>query len=146
MTRAALTLALALAAAGCGHRYRVNEAARNVPNVFLHQVRAGGDETKLTFRVEAGEALEVGVAPPGEAAAFRLVAGERTLRLTDVSGVEALPGRSEIEARGSRRFSLSFEALPEGVREFAVEGEILGIGPVLFDVHLDAPSVVRCRG
>jgi len=141
MTRAALLLLLALAA-GCGHGYRVNEAARNVPNVFLHEVRASGGETELVLRIEADEACEVGVAPPGDPAAFRLHAGERTLALTGVSGVEQLPGTTGVDARGSRKFSLTFEALPEGARDFAAEGEIAGVGPVAFDVRLDAPSVV----
>jgi hypothetical protein len=140
MTRVLLLLVLAVA--GCGHRYRVNEAARSVPNVFLHEVRASGGETRLTLRIEAAEACEVGVAPPGDAAAFRLRAGERTLALTAVSGVEELPARTAVDARGSRKFSLTFEALPGGVRDFEAEGEIAGVGPVVFDVRLDAPSVV----
>jgi hypothetical protein len=144
MTRAALLLLVALAA-GCGQRYRVNEVARNVPNVFLSEVAASGDETKLTLRIEADEACEVGVAPPGDAQAFRLHAGERTLALTEVSGVEELPGTTGVDARGSRKFSLTFEALPEGARDFAAEGEIAGIGTVAFDVSLDAPSVVKTK-
>ncbi len=144
MTRAALLLLLA-AAAACSQRYRVNEAGRNVPNVFLHEVRTSGDETRLTLRIEADEPCDVAVAPPGDAAAFRLLAGERTLALTEVSGVEELPGLTGVEARGSRRLRLTFEALPEGVREFAAEGEIAGVGPVAFAVRLDAPSVVKCR-
>ncbi|HEX5136183.1 MAG TPA: hypothetical protein VFY93_04365 [Planctomycetota bacterium] len=142
-TRAASFLLLALVAA-CGHHYRVNEAARNVPNVFLHDVKVTGGETKLVLRIEAAEACEVAVAPPGDAGAFRLHAGERILALTDVSGVEELPGRTGVEARSSRKLSLTFEGLPEGVRDFAAEGEIAGVGPVAFDVRLDAPSVVTC--
>jgi len=143
MTRAALLPLLALLV-GCAHHYRVNEAARNVPNVFLHDVKVTGGETKLVLRIEAAEACEVAVAPPGDAAAFRLHVGERILALTDVSGIDELPGRTEVEARSSRRLSLTFEGLPEGAKDFAAEGEIAGVGPVAFDVRLDAPSVVKC--
>ncbi|MCK6459537.1 MAG: hypothetical protein L6Q95_06540 [Planctomycetes bacterium] len=143
MTRAALLLLLALAAA-CGQRYRVNETAQNVPHVFLREVKTGGDETTLTLRVEADAPCEVGVAPPGDAAAFRLVAGERTLPLTEVSGVEELPGLSDVDARGSIKFRLTFEALPEGAQSFVAEGEIAGVGPVTFVVRLDGPNVVKC--
>ena len=142
MTRVALLLLLA---AGCSQRYRVNETAQNVPNVFLREVKTTDDGTELVFRIEVDEACEVGVAPPGDPAAFRLVAGERTLALTEVSGVEALPGMSGVEARDSLKFSLVFEPLPEDVRDFRVEGEIAGTGPVAFAVRLDAPSVVTCR-
>jgi hypothetical protein len=142
MTRAALLSLLALAAA-CGQRYRVNETARNVPHVFLHAVRTDGDETELVLRIEADEPCDVAVAAPGAAGAFRLQAGERTLALTEVSGVEELPGTTGIDGRGSLKFCLTFEALPEGARDFAAEGEILGVGPVGFDVRLDAPNVVK---
>jgi len=144
MTRAALLLVLPALFAGCAHHYRVNEAARNVPNVFLHDVKVTGGKTKLVLRIEADQPCEVAVARPGDAAAFRLHAGEKILALTDVSGVEELPGKTEVEARSSRKLALTFEALPEGVRDFAAEGEIAGIGPVVFDVRLDAPSVVKC--
>jgi hypothetical protein len=135
---------LLICVAGCGQRYRVNETAMNVPNVFLHEVRTRGEETTLTIRLEADKACEVGVAPPGEANAFSLRAGDRTLALTDVSGVEQLPGKTGIDARGSVKFSLTFEALPAGVRQFVAEGEITGLGAVAFDVRLDAPNVVEC--
>ncbi|MFI5403353.1 MAG: hypothetical protein ACHQ1G_10480 [Planctomycetota bacterium] len=135
---------LLLLAAGCGHRYRVNEAAENVPNVFLHEVRVRGGATTLVFRLEAEEACEIGVPPPGDPAAFVLRAGERTLALTDVSGVEELPATTGVGARGSRRLTLEFEPLPEGVREFDVAGEIAGTGTVAFAVRLDAPNVVKC--
>lgn len=141
MTRFALPLLLA---AGCGHRYRVNEAAENVPNVFLHEVSVRGGATKLVFRLEADEACEIGVAAPGDPAAFVLRSGERTFRLTDVSGVEELPGKTRVDARGSRRFTLEFEPLPEGVGEFDVAGEIAGTGTVAFAIRLDAPNVVGC--
>jgi hypothetical protein len=133
-----LAILLLCAAAGCGRRYYVNEAGENVPNVFLHKVHASGGETELTFRVEAGEACAIGVG------AFSLRAGETTLKLTDVSGVAEAPEKTSIKARGSERFTLTFEGLPEGTREFEVLGEIDGIGPVAFVVNLDAPNVVTC--
>jgi hypothetical protein len=133
-------LAILLLAAGCGGRYFVNEAGENVPNVFLHKVHASGGETELTMRFEADEACAIGVG------AFTLRAGEATLKLTDVSGVAEAPEKTSVAARGSERFTLTFEALPEGVREFEVVGEIEGIGPVAFIVDLDAPNVVRCIG
>jgi hypothetical protein len=141
MTR--LALLLLLAAAGCASRYRVNEVATNVPNVFLHEVRMSRGATELVFRMEVDQACQVGVQPPGNPAAFQLYAGERTLALTGVSGVEELPGRTEVEARKSLRFSLEFEALPEGVRTFDVEGELEGAGAVSFVVPIDAPNVVK---
>ncbi len=141
MTRFALLLLLA---AGCGHRYRVNEAAENVPNVFLHEVRVRGGSTKLVLRFEADEACEIGVPPPGDPAAFVLRSGERTFRLTGVSGVEELPAKTRVDARGSRRFTLEFEPLPDDVGEFDVSGEIAGTGPLVFAVRLDAPNVVSC--
>lgn len=116
----------------------MNEAAENVPNVFLHKVHASGGETELTFRVEADEPCAIGVG------AFALRAGEATLKLTGVSGVAEAPKTTSIGARGSERFTLEFEALPEGVREFQVEGAIEGIGPVVFVVNLDHPNVVHC--
>ena len=110
MARHALLLLLA---AGCASRYRVNEVAQNVPNVFLRGVRASGGSTKLSLLVEADQPCASGVG------AFALHAGGATMKLT-------------------------FEALPEGVREFEVEGAIEGIGPVAFAVNLDHRNVVSC--
>ena len=132
-------LALLLLLAACGGRYRVNEVAENVPNVFLHGVHATGGETELMMRVEAADACEIGVG------AFALRAGETTLKLTSVSGVAEAPGRTAVGPRRSEKFTLEFEPLPEGVREFEVEGSIEGIGPVAFAVNLDAANVVKCR-
>jgi len=143
MTRTALLLLLLVAA--CGGRYRVNEVATNVPNVFLHEVRLGGSETELVFRIEVDEACQVGVPPPGDPAAFRLRAGEQTLALTGVSGVEELPGHTGVDARKSLKFSLAFEPLPEGVKTFGVEGELAGAGPVAFAVSMDGANVVKPR-
>ena len=135
---ARLALPLLLLAAACGGRYRVNEAAETVPNVFLHQVHVSRGETELTLRVEVDEPCAIGVG------AFVLRAGDRTLKLTEVSGVAEAPKTTSIGARGSERFTLEFEALPDGVREFQVEGTIEGIGPVVFDVNLDHRNVVSC--
>jgi len=140
MTRTVLLLLLA----GCSHRYRVNETAWTVPNVFLHEVRMSSGATKLVLRLEAEEACEIGVPPPGDAKAFKLRAGDRSFALTDVAGVAELPGTTGVDARGSQRFSLTFEPLPEDVKAFDVEGEIAGTGPVAFAVRMDAPNVVKC--
>lgn len=140
MTRAALLLLLA---AGCGQRYFVNEAATNVPNVFLHCVHTSGGDTEIVFRVEVDSPCDVAVAPPGDAKAFRLRAGERTFALTEVSGIGELPAKSAVDAYKSLRFTLEFDPLPEDVRKFNVEGEISGVGPVVFAVDLDAPNVVK---
>lgn len=132
-----------LVALGCGSRYRVNEVATNVPNVFLHEVRRGGDETEIVFRLEVDTACEVGVSAPGAPAAFRLRAGERTFALTEVSGIEEAPATTSIEAQRSLRFTLGFEALPADVQAFDVEGEVKGVGPVAFAVRMDTPNVVK---
>jgi hypothetical protein len=133
-----------LLAAGCGHRYQVNEVAEHIPNVFLHEVRVKGGSTRLTLRLEADEACQIGVSPPGDPAAFRLRSGERTFALTDVSGVEELPGRTSVGARRSRKFALTFEPLPQDVAEFRVAGDLAGAGHVAFDVRLREANVRRC--
>ena len=117
MARFALLLLLL---AGCGDRYFVNEAAETVPNLYLRDVRVTGGKTKLVFRYEADEACEIGVRPPGDPAAFVLRAGDRTWKLTGVSGIAELPAKTPVAARDSLRFVLEFEPLPEGVTELTV--------------------------
>jgi hypothetical protein len=133
MTRCALLLLPLLA--GCRDRYFVNEAAETLPNLYLHEVRLSGGATKLVFRYEADEACEVSV-PEG----ISLVAAGETRKLTGASGIADPPGTTRVGARGSLRFSLEFEPLPEGATVFAVEG-----GPWQFPrVDLKDPNVVEC--
>lgn len=142
-------LMLAVATA-CASRYRVNEVADTVPNLFLEEVRARSGSTKLVFRYEASEAMLVGVHPPGHPDAFvlRTLDGQRSFALTDVSGIAELPEKTEVDARDSLRFSMTFEGLPEDVTTFsagaaAFDPERPGDSWQFFRVALDDVNVVK---
>lgn len=137
MTRFAF---LFLLVAGCGDRYFVNEAAETLPNLYLREVRVSSGGTKLVFRYEADEACEIGVPE-----ALTLVTADRTLKLTGVSGIAEIPGKTRIDARGSLRFALEFEPLPEGATVFAVAGPAAEGNTWQFpSVDLADANVVKC--
>jgi len=148
--RAIPALLLFVAAAGCSSRYRVNEVSDTLPNLFLEEVRVGSGSTTLILRYEADDVAAIGVRPPGHPGALvlRTLDGQRTLALTDASGIDELPETTEVGPRDSLRFSLTFEALPGGVRAFGAgaadfDPERPGESWQFFRIALDDANVVK---
>ena len=114
---------LCLPLAACiGPSYRMDRPADTMPDLHLTKVTVTPTATRISFRYRSDQTRRIGVHAPGAEGAFAIRAAKstQTYALKGAQGIALLPERTLVEAGTALEFTLTFEPIPDMLREFHV--------------------------